>query len=106
MQEQAAQEQAESSAIQRRVQGILSAFRADKVTLENARQQLGSLKQDAEGQRDSTKQKFGQAKSDSASDHTAFQPKTGDSVLLLTMKGAKAMVICLPRHSKAALVRN
>lgn len=89
LQERADKHKAKSAATIKQVQSILRSFSSDKTSLEDARQQLQALKQEAQNQRDATKQKFG----DSAGSETkTFQPKVGDYVRLLNMKGAQAAV--------------
>ena len=58
--------------------------------MESARQQLEGLKRNAQTQQDATKQKFSRA--DSGSGSAEYQPRAGDSVRLLSMKGAQARV--------------
>lgn len=100
LQERNAQSQTESAAKKKRVHNILRSFEADKTTLESAKQQLEGLKKDAQTQRDATRQKFGKAEAGSSS--AEYQPKPGDSVRLLSMKGAKALVNPIPRKSRSA----
>ena len=94
LQERSTQSQTEIAATKKRVHNILRLFEANKTTLESAKQQLEGLKRDAQIQRDATKQKFNKA--DSGSDSSEYQPKAGDSVRLLSMKGAKAVVCYQP----------
>ncbi len=85
-----AQTQTESAAVKKRVHNLLRHFEADKTTMESAKQQLEALKKSAQKQLHSTKQKLGKAVSQS--DSSEYQPKAGDTVRLLSMKGARAMV--------------
>ena len=82
--------------MQKTVRGIVKSFKADQISLEDAREELQGLKKSALSQRDASKQKF--SSSSSSSESSTYLPRIGESVRVLTMKGAQALVQSWPSY--------